>query len=208
MRVFRVIRSVFLTVAIIALCAVLVHTVITRISGKTPSVFGYSVFRVSSGSMKPELEVGDVILVKECDPMTVKEGDIVTYNGTKDEMAGKIVTHRVVKAPFKKDGEYYISTKGDANALPDPDVNVNEVFGTVQHKIVTLTFLYNIFVTPWGLIIIIALIILAFFNEIIIFIKSLLGIGYKEEKSESVEDIIERYQKENQQKAESEEENQ
>lgn len=205
MRVFRVIRSVFLTVAIFALCAVMVHTIITRISGKTPSVFGYSVFRVSSGSMKPELEIGDVILVKECDPMTVREGDIVTYNGTQNEMAGKLVTHRVIKAPFQKDGVYYINTKGDANALPDPDVRVDEVFGKVQQKLAVLTFIYNIFVTPWGLLIIIALVILAFFNEIIIFVKSLLGIGYKEEKGESVEDIIERYKNENAEKADKEE---
>ena len=137
--------------------------------------------------------------------MTVKEGDIVTYNGTSGEMAGKLVTHRVKKPPFLKDGEYYIVTKGDANAFADPDVKVSEVFGIVQNKIPVLTFIYNIFVTPWGLLIIIALIILAFFNEIIIFVKSLLGIGCKEEKGESVEDIIERYKNENAEKADKEE---
>ena len=188
MRVFRIIRSVLLTVAVIALCAVLIHTLISRISGKTPSVFGYSIFRVSSGSMRPELEIGDVILVKECDPLTVNEGDIVTYNGTSGEMAGKIVTHRVIKAPFERDGETYILTQGDANSGADPDVNINQILGTVQTKLGFMTHIYNLFATPWGLLIV--------------------GIGYEEEKGESVEEIIERYQKENAEKAKNEEENQ
>lgn len=170
---------------------------IARISGNTPSFFGHSVFRVSSGSMKPAYEVGDVIVVKEVDPMTLKVGDVCTYNGTSGDFAGKIVTHRVVKAPFEENGEYYIITKGDANKFEDPKINVKNVVGKVETKIGILRVLYNFFITPLGLITIIALIIAAFFNEIIIFVKSLLGVGYEEQKQESVEDIISRYQNEN-----------
>ena len=195
-RVFRVVRSVLVTVVLLTLVAVIALTVISRIQGKTPSLFGYSIFRVSSGSMKPAYEVGDVILVKACDPLTVREGDIVTYYGKSAEMAGKIVTHRVVKAPFEQNGEYYITTRGDANSADDPNVKTSDVIGITEKKMPFLTVLYNYFATPWGLLTIIALIIAAFFNEIINFVKSLLGIGYEEEKGESVEEIIERYQRE------------
>ena len=45
--------------------AILVLTVIvfmgSKVNGKTPSLFGYSVLRVSTGSMQPELMIGDVI---------------------------------------------------------------------------------------------------------------------------------------------------
>ena len=46
---------------------------------------------------------------------------------------------------------------------------------------------------------IIALVILAFSNEIVVLVKAIFGIGYNENK-ESVDEIIERYQRENQNK--------
>ena len=150
--------------------------------------------------MSPAYEVGDVIIVKECDAKKLKVGEVVTYNGTQDEFAGKIVTHRVIKAAFEENGEYYIQTKGDANPIEDPKVNVKDVIGKVVNKIGILRVVYNIFITPLGLILVILLIIAAFFNEIINFIKSILGIGYEKEKKESVEDIISRYQKEDKDK--------
>lgn len=196
-RILNKIKNIIFVIIFVVLAIVVAFTIITRISGGTPSVGGYSVFRVSSGSMSPALEVGDVILVRDCDPMDLKKGDIVTYNGTTGNLAGKIVTHRVIKEPFRKGGEYYIKTQGDANMLADPDVNVNQVRGAVQCTIPILNVMYNIFLTPYGLLIIIALIILAFFNEIINFFKALTGVGYEDEKQTSVEDIIARYQQKN-----------
>jgi len=194
--IFKKVRGVIFTIILIAAVLILAFTMIARLSGNTPSFFGYSVFRVSSGSMIPAYEIGDVIIVKECDAKELKVGDVCTYNGTKGEFAGKIVTHRVIKSVFEENGEHYIQTKGDANPIADTPIKITDVLGKVEMKIGFLRVLYNLFVTPLGLITIILLIIAAFFNEIINFVKSILGIGY-EEKKESVEDIIERYQKEN-----------
>lgn len=202
--IYKRIRSIFFTIILVLAVFVIIFTVITRINGGTPSLFGYSIFRVSSPSMSPAYEVGDVIIVKECEAKDLKVGDVCTYNGTKDQYAGKIITHRVIKAEYKENGEYYIVTKGDANKIDDGPIRSADVIGKVQTKLTLLRHLYNFFVTPLGLITIIALIIAAFFNEILNFVKSLLGIGYKEEENESVEDIIERYQKENKNKKDEE----
>ncbi len=196
-KTFRIVRNTILGIIIACLTFVIILTMITRLTGGTPSVFGYSLFRVSSGSMEPELEIGDVIVMKSCDGLDVKKGDIVTYESKSGEMAGKLVTHRVVKAPYKYKENYYLVTKGDANIGEDKPIRVNQVKGTLVTKISILSFIYNIFVTPVGLLIIIALIIFAFFNEIVIFVKAILGIGYEDKPKESVDDIIERYQKEN-----------
>ena len=51
---------------------VLVYALLSRISGENPSFFGLRFFRVSSSSMYPELEVGDVILVKETEKAPAK----------------------------------------------------------------------------------------------------------------------------------------
>lgn len=196
-RRFKLIRNTILGIIIAILTAFIILTMLTRLTGGTPSAFGYSLFRVSSGSMTPVLNVGDVIVTQACDGNEVKKGDIITYKSESGEMSGKLVTHRVVKGPYKENGVSYIVTKGDANPLDDEPITTAQVESKLVTKVSILTSLYNVFVTPWGLLIIIALIIFAFFNEIIIFAKSVLGIGYEEEPKESVEDIIERYQKEN-----------
>lgn len=86
--------------------AILVLTVIvfmgSKVNGKTPSLFGYSVLRVSTGSMQPELMIGDVILGKSVDnPTALKVGDIITYRGS-GQTEGLLVTHKVVVAPYKQ----------------------------------------------------------------------------------------------------------
>ena len=63
-------------------------------------------------------------------------------------------------------------------------------------KLGLLTALYDFFVTPWGLLVLIGLILLAFFNEIVNFVKALFGIGTEEEKHEDIQDVIERIRRE------------
>ena len=71
----------------------------------------YKLLVVTSGSMSPVFEAGDVIFVVRMDPTTAKVGNIVTFQ-TKDN---EILTHRIVE--IKDDGE--IITKGDANNTND-----------------------------------------------------------------------------------------
>lgn len=194
-KVLRIIKNVVLGTLIALLTLVLIMSLISRINGSSPSLFGYSLYRVSSGSMAPELGVGDVILVHSCDGMDVKKDDIVTYVATSGEMSGKLITHRVLKAPYQEGDEHYLITKGDANDYSDDPINVKQIEGKMLTKVGILKYLFDFFVTPWGLLAIIALIILAFSNEIVILVKAIFGIGYQ--KEESVEEIIERYQKEN-----------
>lgn len=196
-RVFKIVKNVIFAVVLTFFVVLLIVVLTARINGETPTLFGYTIYRVSSGSMEPYLKVGDVILSQECDPMTLKAGDVITYNGTSGDFAGKRVTHRVVKEPYlnSNNGDYYLLTKGDDNPVEDTPIKVSQVTGKMQGKIDFLTKIYDVFVTPWGLLILIGLIILAFFNEIINFVRALFGIGMEEEH-EDINDIIERIKSE------------
>ncbi len=199
-KVLRIIKNIVLGVTIAFLTLVLIVSMMSRLMGKAPSLFGYSLYRVSSGSMKPELQVGDIIIVQECDGDTVQKEDIVSFIATSGEMSGKLVTHRVVKAPYKEGSLTYVVTKGDANQSSDDPIPTKQIQGKMLTKIGFLKYLFDFYATPWGLITLIVLILLAFSNEIIILIKSLFGIGLEPEPQESVQDIIERIQKENREK--------
>ena len=190
--VFHKIKNVVFAVVFVLLGIVMVLTVTTRANGGTPSIFGYSIYRVATPSMTPALEVGDVILVKECDPLKLKEGDIITYDGTEGDLKDKKITHRVVEEPHKIGADYYLKTKGDSNDFADPEVNVSQVTGIYHQKLVFLTWVYDFFLTPWGLLIIIALIITAFFGEIVNLFRAFTGDLPEDGNKESIEDIIER----------------
>lgn len=158
--------NIFLTVLFVLLVAIIILTIVARFSGNTPSIGGYMIFRVSSGSMEPDLKIGDVLLSKEVTDITsLNVGDIVTYHGTSANLAGKPITHQVVKGPYEENGTYYLVTKGTANLEEDPPITEEQLVGVMICKIPLINELYNFFLTPWGLITAILLIILAFSGE-------------------------------------------
>ncbi|MCC9023121.1 signal peptidase I SipW [Bacillus nakamurai] len=108
--------SNILYVVIFSFIIVLTLTVIsTRASGGEPSIFGYTLKSVLSGSMDPEFKTGSLIAVKKIPDVTaLKEGDVITF--TQDD--GSAVTHRIIGIT-KKDGRLLFETKGDHNAAPD-----------------------------------------------------------------------------------------
>lgn len=197
--ILRKISNVILTIAIIILVFVIAFTFITRITGNTPSLFGYSIFRVSTGSMEPDLMVGDVILVQEVDDVnSLQVGDVITYHGAIGEYSDMPITHQIVKAPYEEDGTTYVVTKGIANDVEDQPVPVGQIAGELVCKIPFLNWVYSFFLTPWGLLAAIALIIFAFAGEFWnIFKLSHQEVDQPKMNKETLEKAIEQYQAEN-----------
>lgn len=81
-----------------------------------PVLFGWSPMAISSGSMQPHIDIGDVVVVDPYDGRDLDPGIIVTYHE-----AGRLVTHRIVEVT--DDG--YV-TKGDANRQPDSTTLVSD----------------------------------------------------------------------------------
>lgn len=197
-RILSIVKDVICWTLIICLALTIVMFFISKVSGNVPSLFGYSVYRVSSGSMEPELSVGDVILSHEVkNPQELKIGDIVTYNGS-GEFDGKIITHEVIKAPYKDaNGVYMLQTKGTANEIPDAEIRADSVISIMICELAFLPMLYNFFLSPWGFIIFIALLILIFADEVVNIVKILTGNDVTEKDAEDINDIIGRISAEN-----------
>jgi len=158
---------------LVILVAVVVVMFNARISGEAPNVFGYQIFRVSSGSMEPELMIGDVILVKDAQPQDVKEGDVVTYKGEVGDLSDKFITHKLIEDPQYVLGEYVFKSKGiTSGALPDPDWYEDQLVGVFVCKIPYINEVYNFFLTPYGLITFVLIIVILFGYELISLIVS------------------------------------
>lgn len=193
LRIIKIVRNIFFGLLIFALAVIIISFLVVRLNGGTPAVFGYSIQRVSSGSMTPTLEVGDIILSKSVtSPDEIEIDDIITFKGD-STFDYNNVTHRVVVPPMQNaGGEYVLTTKGDANPVEDKEIP----FSWVQSKYIrTLDFLhkfYDFFLSPWGLIIFIAALLIIFFDELMTVVRVITGNYDDEEEDESVGEIMTR----------------
>lgn len=117
--------------------------------------------------MEPKLKVGNIILSKSVkDVSKLEEGDIITYEGLVGGYAGKTITHQVTVEPYQYGDKYYLQTMGIANGYNDPEISEDQVIGKMVCKIPLLGLLYNFFITPWGLVLILAFLAFLFVSEI------------------------------------------
>lgn len=90
----------------------------------------YKPITVMTGSMRPYLEPGDLIIVKSTNPQKVKEGDVITF--IIDQKT--LITHRVTQI-INDDGLKF-KTKGDKNDFEDKQlISTAQLIGICAFKI-------------------------------------------------------------------------
>lgn len=184
---FSSIRLILGSILVVVLFITLIITLISRLSGKTPEMFGISLLRISSNSMEPELMVGDIILIKNTDIEQIEAGDIISYLGEKSSYAGKVITHKVIESPTfsEDDGVYYLTTAGiSEGAHADPEIKHTQVLGKLVCVVPLLGWVYNLFTTWYGFLFFILIVLFAFSSEIINIIKILKYHDYGEDVSQ------------------------
>jgi len=134
----KIIENIFLYIILIITVILIIFTSSSRFKGQQPSIFGYKIYEVQSGSMTPAINMGSLIIVKEINPKDIKTNDIITYKGSTQSL----VTHRVVS--IQKKEEINFVTKGDANTTPDPlVVREKDLFGKVIFSIPLIGYILN-----------------------------------------------------------------
>lgn len=121
---------------------------------KTPSFFGIKTYVIISGSMLPEIEVGDIVITKDVEQEELKEGDIISFRHGQS-----VVTHRILQKVIVNDEVQY-KTKGDNNNTEDSGtISYNSIEGKV---IKTIPFLGKIAIVLQGKMSIIMIIIISY----------------------------------------------
>lgn len=123
---FLSVLLVFLTIT----CATLFFQIITR---SEVNLFGYRFYYVLTESMYPTIKPHSLILIKEVDPNTLVEGDIISFRSSDPAIYGMINTHRIVEIRYEENKRTFI-TMGDNN--PEPDlytVSDADIKGKVLH---------------------------------------------------------------------------
>ena len=99
--------ALFRTIGNLVLAAVILSAVPLTV----PRLLGYEIFAVISESMEPALPAGSLVYVKDADPASVSQGEIIAFSDD-----GAVVTHRVME---NRSTEGSFITRGDANNTDD-----------------------------------------------------------------------------------------
>ena len=110
---------------------------------------------VSSGSMVPELQIFDVLVVQGNDPFeSAKIGDIIVFNRPSGQ--DRVIVHRVTS--ITNEDPFTIRTKGDANptSIPGTDfpITEEEYIGKVAYVIPQVGYITRVLTPPINYIII------------------------------------------------------
>ena len=182
-RIFNIFGNVVFVLLLLMMAVLSFFLIQSKISGGVPTVAGYQMYIVLSGSMSPEFDTGSLAFVRETRPEEIVVGDIITFR----TQAGSdsLTTHRVVEV--LREGELGFVTRGDANNVNDPNpVLADNVVGRVTGSIPYLGYLLNYVQTRQGLILLIfvpgVLIILFELGKIMKYLTSGEGSSKKKNK--------------------------
>lgn len=153
-------------IALILASVFVLLTVVMTPAGQVPRVLGFSILRVMTGSMEPEIPVNAMLLVRQTDPGEIVPGDVITFFSPDPSLDGAPVTHRVQRV-MEQNGETYFITKGDANTLEDLEpVNAERLVGKVIFTSGSLGVLIGLLSNPlvFGTLILLPLLVILLMN--------------------------------------------
>lgn len=111
-------------VVILTMCMMIFTIVSVNTVGRNDrDIFGYKAYIVLSDSMsKTDFDAGDLVLVKEVDPTTLKAGDIIAYVSENTTNKGQIVTHKIRDKAVDAYGNPGFITYGTSTNMDDENV--------------------------------------------------------------------------------------
>ena len=149
-----IVRTVITWVLLLFSVAIMIFTFASAstFNRSNRSIFGYKFYVVLSDSMKAtDFEAGDVVVVKEIAPSTLKEGDIITFISKSSSNYGETVTHKIRRLTKTPEGEPGFVTYGTTTDTDDPTiVDYYSVEGKYQFRIPKVGRFFNFLKTVPG----------------------------------------------------------
>ena len=138
-KVLNIIRNIIVILVVVFAVGMMIFTIVSvnTFDRADRNIFGYKAFIALSDSMsKTDFKAGDLVLVKEVDPTTLKEGDIIAYQSVSQENYGEVVTHKIRQLTTAEDGSPGFITYGTTTEENDEDiVTYSMVVGKYQNKL-------------------------------------------------------------------------
>ena len=134
---------------VIAVCMMVFTFVsVNTFNRQDRNLLGYKAFIVLSDSMKAtDFDSGDLVITKNVDPTTLKEGDIIAYVSNDTSNYGEVVTHKIRTVNFDNTFTTYGTTTDTDDQLP---VDYSQVIGKYIFAIPMVGTFFNFLKTTPG----------------------------------------------------------
>ena len=153
-KALNIIKTTFVWLMALLAVTMMIFTVIscTTFNRNDRSLFGFKMYIVNSDSMAAtDFNAGSLILVKEVDPSTLKEGDIITFMSQDTDSFGETITHKIRKLTTDAEGNPGFVTYGTTTDTDDETiVTYPYVLGQYQSHIPGLGTFFNFLKTTPG----------------------------------------------------------
>lgn len=153
-KALRIAKSVLVWLVIALAIFMMLFTVISvnTFNRNDRKLFGYRVYIVVSDSMSStDFSAGDLIFVKDVDPSTLKEGDIITFMSQNTDSFGEILTHKIRRLTTDAEGNPGFVTYGTNTDTDDETiVTYPYILGKYHTHIPKLGTFFNFLRTTQG----------------------------------------------------------
>ncbi len=153
-KAFNIIKTAFVWLVVLLAVSMMIFTVIsvTTFNRNDRDLFGYKMYIVNSDSMAAtDFNAGSLIFVKEVDPSTLKEGDIISFMSQDTDSFGETVTHKIRTLTTDAEGNPGFVTYGTTTDTDD-DIIVTYpyVLGRYQGHLAHVGTFFNFLKTTTG----------------------------------------------------------
>ena len=164
-KIVKIVLKILYQILIIFCLLLIIIIFMQKISNSNRTIFGYRLFRVITGSMEPEYDIGTVVICKETAVNDIEVGNDIVYLGRYGEYNGKIIMHEVVGIDKDENGNNVnFHARGLHSAsIEDPQIKPDQIFGIVTHQSGILTLLYNLATSIYSSFIIVTILVLNVF---------------------------------------------
>ena len=132
---YKIISYTFVLILMIIAGFFITYFVSVKIAehkGENPS---FGMYTIISPSMTPNIDVYDVVFVKNVDPKDLKVNDIITFYSSNAYFSNTPITHRIVEILTIPNNDIMFRVKGDANERADDEkVSTDKILGKVLFK--------------------------------------------------------------------------
>ena len=198
-KIIKIVMKILYQILIIFCILLIGIVVLQRVSNSNRTVMGYRIFRVITGSMEPEYDIGTVVICKETDVNDIEVGQDIVYLGKYGEYNGKIIMHEVIEIDKDENGNNVnFHAKGLHSAsVEDPQIKLDQIYGVVKFKSGLLTILYNCATSIYASFVIVTVLVLNVFITFKFTGKNRVQqLEENYEEDEYIEEYIEEYSEE------------
>lgn len=156
-KAWKLISTAIVWIMVIVSVFMMIFTIVSvnTFNRNDRNLFGMRFYIVLSDSMSAtDFDAGDLVVVKEVDPTTLQEGDIIAYQSQNSENYGATVTHKIRAKTTDENGNPGFITYGTTTNVDDETVVTYPfILGKYQTALPKVGTFFQFLKTPQGYIV-------------------------------------------------------